>query len=182
MSKSRYDFIIPLFGRENDNRVRLFLDILFDTKLAPWNNDAEILKTKNFEGGSGDTVSEEWNTFFADIKYRLANYNPTKGAEAVRRSALEPMSLVKAFAVELTKALFVVPEDATQWTLVSTVSPKTDAVSSRLMGPTPAGSSDSNRFFFNYKLDKYVISVFLEAAARNSAQGSATFFEEKNEQ
>ena len=88
----RYDQYIPLFGRANDMRVRLFLDTIFDsseqnrknlsisgnmTALAPSVPVPEQLKNKYYEPrpsvGNDDDINPEWSQFMCDIEFRARN-------------------------------------------------------------------------------------------------------------
>jgi len=90
--KTRYDVMIPFFGKKNDQRVRLYLaaleeewkrtDVIAFTDNASGKgsnefNIAEELKIKYFtvpsnNSNNGDEIHDEWYQFKSDLIHRLA--------------------------------------------------------------------------------------------------------------
>lgn len=126
----RYDQYIPLFGRTNDNRVRLLLDELWDnanarriaagtpnfvTNYITINNIRPRLMNKNFitpDGGiADDAVHSEWKTFIQQLAGRLGGVSEATPLGSAQLAVIKSLAgnaqpgSIKEFMQVLVQAL-----------------------------------------------------------------------------
>jgi hypothetical protein len=181
----KYAKMIPFFGNNVDDRVKLYLDALY----SKWEadkpltlSDQEQLRNKYFlnrDASSGDdAVHSEWGQFAADLKDRLSKaftadalnvvkslagvMTPTKNLDNFYRNVVqEHADIMNAAGTPITS-------NPTMWSTAATISYRAPTPGSNLewmenwsRGYAPRSDITS----FGYKVDVYFIKKLMEMAA-----------------
>jgi hypothetical protein len=188
----KYSRMIPFFGRNNDDRVKLYLDALNDG----WMKDGtlslagkEQLKNKYFTnrlpGSRDEDVNQEWDQFAADLVSRFAK---TPSAEAINvvKSLAGPLTPVKdennffrVIVQNHAKLLDAAGNDITAnptfWANTASMTMVAPSFLTALAASFTGPISDTATAF-NYRVDIYFIKKLMESAAEVDSTAVSGFW------